>query len=258
MPGPDQIANVVWPDSISRAHPQIYGPDLKHAKISSQANLDRAFMNQRPKPPSPTSRHWARRRSPPSTAETTPAFPDSARRCTKLRGSSMKTMWRFKQTRRGFPYLQSRSGISCPRRRASPRRNTDNGEKLSSIHHLPPPISVRDTTHRFARTFSTRNRPYLDSARDKLLRQRWHASSRLPDNGGLGAVRFEGARETTRALYPGMGHTGRATISERGLGLGGCNGAARSRRTRLWLRRQGERADLTAGPHQAETQGKEC
>jgi hypothetical protein len=62
MHGPDQIANVVWPDSISRAHPQIYGPDLKHAKISSQANLDRAFMNQRPKPPSPTSRHWARRR----------------------------------------------------------------------------------------------------------------------------------------------------------------------------------------------------
>jgi hypothetical protein len=157
MHGPDQIANVVWPDSISRAHPQIYGPDLKHAKISSQVNLDRAFMNQRPKPPSPTSRHWARRRSPPSTAETTPAFPDSARRCTKLRGSSMKTMWRFKQTRRGFPYLQSRSGISCPRRRASPRRNTDNGEKLSSIHHLPPPISVRDTTHRFVCTFSTRN-----------------------------------------------------------------------------------------------------
>jgi hypothetical protein len=53
MHGPDQIANVVWPDSIARAHPQIYGPGLKHAKSSSQANLDRAFMNQRPKPTFP-------------------------------------------------------------------------------------------------------------------------------------------------------------------------------------------------------------
>jgi hypothetical protein len=55
-----------------------------------------------------------------ATAAPWPVFPDSTRRCTKLRGSSMKTMWRFKQTRRGFPYLQSRIGISCPRRRAGP------------------------------------------------------------------------------------------------------------------------------------------
>jgi hypothetical protein len=32
MHGPDQTANAVWPDSIARVHPQIHGPDLKHAK----------------------------------------------------------------------------------------------------------------------------------------------------------------------------------------------------------------------------------
>jgi hypothetical protein len=70
--------------------------------------------------PSPTSRAQAGRQL--ATAAPWPVFPDSARRCTKLRGSSMKTMWRFKQTRRGFPYLQSRIGISYPRRRAGPRQ----------------------------------------------------------------------------------------------------------------------------------------
>jgi hypothetical protein len=100
----------------------------------------------------------------------------------------------------------------------NPRRSTIGGEKLSSNYQLRPPIAVRSTILRFARTLSTRNRPYPDSAGGELLRQRRHASSQLPDNGGPAwwcGLREAGRR--SRAIYPGMRNIGRATILGRGI-----------------------------------------
>jgi hypothetical protein len=136
--------------------------------------------------------------------------------------------------------VASRNTQACTRcikdgelKRVAGRRGSTVGRRGNAAVHIAERFRGSWSAWRRSRRVVRREPRERACAIAKVWIAHGGASSRLPDNGGPGAVRFEGDRETTRALYLGMRHTGRATISGRGLGLGRCIGVERSRRTRL-------------------------